>query len=380
MKTDDTIWDIEPHTEAKHEILRYYLNAWFPILATTHNRLLYVDGFAGPGEYYKKDGSLTDGSPIIALKVAKDHLLRNKLQHPKKDLKFLLIEKDEGRYQNLTRKCKEIQWPSNFDIIPRNASFEEIFDDVLVKIEEQNKQLAPSFVFIDPFGPTGFPMYLIERLAQQPRSEILITFNSQALNRWYLSDSKKYKYVDDIYGSDIWLPALSISNTRQRENYLIEAYQKVIEQLGWRGRSFRMINKNSQTQYYLFFATSHCEGMLAMKAAMWSVAKAGDFTYSDLTDPQQLLLFDEELFDEDYSQNLALQLYENHRGQSILKQTLIRNDLAWHPICIGRHLTRALKILEYESTPQRILAVQNPYNRKRKKGSYPDDCTIVFAP
>jgi len=380
MKTDDIIWAIEPHTEAKHNILRYYLGAWFPILATTQYRLLYVDGFAGPGEFYRKDGSSVDGSPILALKVVKNHVLRSKLQHPKKNLVFLLIEKDEGRYQNLERKCKEIQWPSNFDIQLRNASFEEIFDDVLAKIEQQNKQLAPSFVFIDPFGPTGFPMSLIERLAQQPRSEVLITFNSQSLHRWYLSDPNKYRYVDEIYGSNIWLPALSIPNMRQREDYLIKTYQKVIEQLGWRGRSFRMINKKNQTQYYLFFATSHFEGMLAMKAAMWSVAKAGDFTYSDLTNPQQLLLFDEELFDKEYSHNLASQLYKNHRGQSVLKQTLIQNDLAWHPICIGRHLTRALKILEYESKPQRILTVQNPDNRKRKKGSYPDDCTIIFTP
>lgn len=28
----ETIWEIEPHTQAKHEILRRYLSAWFPIL------------------------------------------------------------------------------------------------------------------------------------------------------------------------------------------------------------------------------------------------------------------------------------------------------------------------------------------------------------
>ena len=27
-------WSIPPHTQAKHEILRYYLGAWFPILAS----------------------------------------------------------------------------------------------------------------------------------------------------------------------------------------------------------------------------------------------------------------------------------------------------------------------------------------------------------
>ncbi len=64
-------WSIPPHTRAKHEILRYYLGAWFPILATIQHRLLYIDGFAGPGEYEGGE----DGSPIIALKVAKDHKL-----------------------------------------------------------------------------------------------------------------------------------------------------------------------------------------------------------------------------------------------------------------------------------------------------------------
>ena len=34
MSIDDVIWQLEPHTKAKHELLRYYLGAWFPILAT----------------------------------------------------------------------------------------------------------------------------------------------------------------------------------------------------------------------------------------------------------------------------------------------------------------------------------------------------------
>ena len=37
----DTIWEIEPHTQAKHEILRRYLGAWFPILGTHNQRVVY---------------------------------------------------------------------------------------------------------------------------------------------------------------------------------------------------------------------------------------------------------------------------------------------------------------------------------------------------
>ncbi len=371
-----TIWPLELHTRAKHEILRYYLGAWFPILSTIHRRILYVDGFAGPGEYSKRE----DGSPIIALKVALDHKFKNKLTRPGMNLVFLFIEKDEARCENLKQKIAELQLPNNFRIETQCARFDEVFDSVLSKIEEQDKQLAPSFVFIDPFGPTGFPMRLISRLAQQPRSEVLITFNYQSLNEWFLQDPRKHKHLDELYGGDIWRPAQKIIDPTRKENYLMEAYQKALEDLGWKGRPFRMVNKQNQTQYYLFFATTHWEGMLAMKGAMWRASPTGDFEYSDLTNPQQPRLFDKELYDEAFSKELASLLYQSRHGQGIPKQTLIRNDVAWHSICIKRHLTRALQILEYEFVPSRITKVELPNGRKRYKGKYPDDCTITFAP
>ncbi|MFZ7121222.1 MAG: three-Cys-motif partner protein TcmP, partial [Eubacteriaceae bacterium] len=50
-KISSTIWAIEPHTEAKHAILRKYLDAWLPIITRWNGKVLYIDGFAGPGEY-----------------------------------------------------------------------------------------------------------------------------------------------------------------------------------------------------------------------------------------------------------------------------------------------------------------------------------------
>ena len=65
----DTIWPIEPHTSAKHQILRKYLDAWLPILGTYNKRIVYIDGFSGPGEYTGGE----PGSPIIALEAARTH-------------------------------------------------------------------------------------------------------------------------------------------------------------------------------------------------------------------------------------------------------------------------------------------------------------------
>lgn len=370
-----TIWPLEPHTKAKHEILKYYLGAWFPILASVHFRLLYVDGFAGPGEY--KGGE--DGSPIIALKVARDHALKRELIHSRMDLVFIFIEKDETRCQNLKEKIAALQLPGNFRICVERASFEEVFDEVLSQIEEQNKRLAPSFVFIDPFGPTGFPMSLISRLAQQPRSEVLITFNYQSLNEWFLQDPRKHKHLDELYGCDVWRPAIQIFDPSSKESYLMEVYQNALESLGWKGHPFRMVNRQNQTQYYLFFATGHWQGMLAMKHAMWKASPMGDFQYSDMTNPQQPYLFDLSR-DEEYSQDLASQLYKSHQGETAAKQEVLKNDLAWHPTCIERHLTRALNILEYEFIPPKIIEIKREGNKKRRKHQYPNDCTITFAP
>ena len=57
----DAVWPIEPHTKAKHQILEEYLKAWYPILSSWQGRVLYLDGFAGPGTYSGGE----DGSPRL---------------------------------------------------------------------------------------------------------------------------------------------------------------------------------------------------------------------------------------------------------------------------------------------------------------------------
>ena len=47
----EKLWPLEPHTTGKHLVLRAYLNAWLPILSSGNSRVLFIDGFAGPGEY-----------------------------------------------------------------------------------------------------------------------------------------------------------------------------------------------------------------------------------------------------------------------------------------------------------------------------------------
>ena len=76
-----TVWPADAHTQAKHAILQKYVGAWFPILTgqtakiarqrgvAPKREILFIDGFAGPGEYTNGKA----GSPVIALKAALNH-------------------------------------------------------------------------------------------------------------------------------------------------------------------------------------------------------------------------------------------------------------------------------------------------------------------
>ncbi len=104
-----TVWKAQPHTLAKHAILERYLQAWLPILAhqsatigrkyqnSQTREILYIDGFAGPGEYEGGE----PGSPVIALRAALQHA--HSFPVP---VRMLFIERREDRYKRL---CQIVQ-------------------------------------------------------------------------------------------------------------------------------------------------------------------------------------------------------------------------------------------------------------------------------
>jgi hypothetical protein len=249
---------------------------------------------------------------------------------------------------------------------------------VALAITPKRTTVRAGIIFIDPFGPTSFPMELIGRIAGHERAEVLINFSYQPLNEWFLNDPAKHGRLDELFGDDRWRAALNIRDPRAKEQFLVEAYRSAMADRGWRGVTFRMVNRYNQTQYHLLFGTKNYLGMLAMKQAMWNVAPDGDFTYTDISDPSQARLFTG-ANEPDYIRELADQVFERRAGTTVSKEDLVMEDLAWHPTCIERHLTAALRRLEYGLRPPRIMAVENPDARSRRARTYPDGCRITVA-
>ena len=363
QKKLSTIWKIENHTLVKHEILKEYLNAWIPILGRTSQKIIFLDGFAGPGIY--KEGE--KGSPIIAIQAAIDHPMIQSVS----EIHFIFIESDPERSKMLKQVIDQEfpDRPSNIHVHVISENFVQSLTAILDKIEEDNQDIAPTLAFLDPFGYSEIPIKLIIRIMKYTKCELLLTFMSGFLNR-FLRDMEKQNAVDQLYGTGAWRKARDISNTNTRLNFLLDLY---ITQLKTNGikfvRPFKMMDSSRRTIYDLVFATKHHKGMDAMKKAMLKVVSNGTYTFSDRTDTKQTYFVD--YSDESNWINDASDSVFNHfKGKEGLLEDIRDFVLADTPF---RFLKSILKHIEKN---QKIISVSG---RTRNGLSYADGCTVKFA-
>src|SRR5258708_1878724 len=122
----EPVWPMEPHTLAKHEILRRYLGAWFPIMSKYNSRIIFFDGFAGPGIY--QNGEI--GSPLIALQVLIKHSLFPSFGEGTEYI-FLFCESDKARFASLVEQLEAYKqslggkWPDNVKVQVTSDPFDE---------------------------------------------------------------------------------------------------------------------------------------------------------------------------------------------------------------------------------------------------------------
>jgi len=251
-----SLWDIEPHTKAKHEILKRYLDAWFPILATYNQRIVYLDGFCGPGRY--KGGE--DGSPIIAIKKALNHFGR--LQDRK--ISFIFIDERKDRIEHLRSEIASMTIPSNFSIFTEISEFEKTVSQILRDLKSKNLNLAPTFAFIDPFGFKGIPFSLVKELLNNPKTEVFINIMADFINRFVEHpDANTRQHIVELFGSDQALEL--IANGGDRLETLRQLYQTQLQTCAKYVRYFEMKNEQGRLIYYLFFASKHpLESVLKM--------------------------------------------------------------------------------------------------------------------
>jgi three-Cys-motif partner protein len=346
-----TIWELEPHTSAKHEILRRYLQAWAPILSQGKFPLLViVDGFAGPGRYSKGE----EGSPIIAIKAVIEQ------QRPiSAKVDFHFIELDKRRAEHLATEIAVLKLPRNVTTtIHDGRAFQDVFPGLWNSYAPKPaRSRPPTFVFIDPFG-FKIPFSYVAKVLQAQSCEVLITFMFEEINR-FLSQGRQPDNFDELFGCRDWRDGIKIKVPSERLKFLHDLYQRQLEQsAGARFvRSFAMRNERNTMDYFLFFATNHELGLRKMKEAMWQMDKSGTYTFSDATDPNQSVLFTA-----DPDRRLLSRLIV---GRFAGQETILK-DVEQFVVCETpfreTHYKKVLKELEEAG---QVAAVGPPANRKR---------------
>jgi three-Cys-motif partner protein len=357
----ETIWDIEPHTEAKHKILKAYLSAWYPILKSNNNRLNYIDGFSGPGKYSKGE----PGSPLVVLNLTLNHPSLNGVE-----LNFIFIEKDSKRKENLEREIAQLNLPGNFRFEVLGGQFHDVIGGILDKLESTDQILAPTFVFIDPFGFSGIPFSIIERLLRMPKVEVFITFMVDRINQ-FINDKKNNQHIIELFGSEKVLEILE-KNPDNRYDVLRTFYQKQLCEVAGAKfvRFFTMKNINDRPIYDLFFATKHRLGHIKMKEAMWSIDDEGLFRFSDGTDQNQIVLFKPD------SRKELFEIINKKRTQSQYQVKRIKRFVEDESAFLEKHMKKSLEYAE-ENGFINVEPLKSD-GKKRHGKTFPDEVIINF--
>lgn len=207
-----TIWDAPPHTIAKIEMLQAYLVVWFQIFGRTRAKqeLLYVDGFAGPGEYQ----NYATGSPLAALTAAKKAIELTGTSWIAGDVHCAFIEPDADRFKNLQQKLTLLEKPANILIHSYPETFTRGLQSIKKDISQPFTNQHPLFVFIDPFGATGVPFSAVSELLKSPCSEVLINLDADGIARIFKAgeSADHEKNLNEIFAGDEWKPLFGNSD------------------------------------------------------------------------------------------------------------------------------------------------------------------------
>jgi three-Cys-motif partner protein len=303
-----TTWPADQHTLAKIEILRGYLNAFFPILGTTRRgqRIMFVDGFAGPGEYTNSP----EGSPIAALRAADHAIKQNSQRWIAGGIHCAFIEPEPLRCANLRELVK------NATVSPMVTAevFEANFVDGIAHLKQKHPRFfnaeEPLFVFIDPFGATGVPFKTVAAILASRTSEVLINLDADGIAR----NMHNAELLTSAFGDDSWRSALSTSDFKKLCQQILELYKAKLRALPRVDFvfSFEMRGSNDLLNYHLVFASQISLGLEKMKEAMQAIDKTGRYCFSDGAIGESIL------FDFKDAKEFAAKLHKQFIGQTLV--------------------------------------------------------------
>ena len=334
-----SLWEAKPHTLAKIEIVGRYLYLWFSILGArgANKRLVYIDGFAGPGCYTNSDRS----SPVAALQAAKDAIQNAKTNLEGVEFAFLFVEKQPEFAENLRKIIERETWPQQLKLRVEQGSFEDKIGGILTNLRSSGATLAPTFAFIDPFGATGLPFRMVAEILSYPKCEVLLNLDSDGIGRVITAQQfeKNQAHLDALFGDQSWKNLDPSKPMARLAADVLSLYKKRLRSLPDVEYvfAFAMNSREGQLNYHLVFASQHPLGLEKMKEAMKAVDKTGSYSFSD-DSFGQTLLFDFNAPD-DWAVKMQSALADVWRPYSDFRKYALNETPFINPKAMFKHLS-----------------------------------------
>jgi three-Cys-motif partner protein len=264
----------------KHAILGRYLHVYASKTGTYSpgRRVVYFDGYAGPGRY--EDG--TAGSPLIAAKVARGVAALR----PSRQLDLFLVEKDPDAAEQLRQvMAAEGKVPGAEPAI-HDGDAAKYLDLLLTACRG-----VPLFGFLDPYG-RGLPLQSLAKLMNRtrdaqgrPQTELLINFSDIAVRRTggrlttqnpQPGDQARLGNLDEACGGDWWRDAyVAAGSTAAGVQAVVSGYRQRLER-STSSKSWCVPVRNrghQEPRYYLVFLSRHPDGLWEFMEALSKAAQ-----------------------------------------------------------------------------------------------------------
>lgn len=331
------LWHCDPHTQAKHELLRRYLEAWFPILlqgARARECVTYAEGFAGPGVY--QDGE--PGSPVVALQV---FLRQRHFLDAGKRVNVVLVEDDATRLERLRKEVGDVT--ARYGGVPDSMSIEyykgKCADTLLPALDAAGAMNTPIFAFLDSWGGPDIPLDIARAIAAVPSSEVFVTFGTRFLLQFGKAEAHQAA-GDRAFGGTSWRKVRGLTS-REKKSFLVSTYRESLNAAGFPYvLSFEMLDEGGHDLHLVYGTTSH-KGLEKMKDAIWKVDPIRGVNYRDPRDPDQLLL--EFSLDPDTRPLRRALLEELAKGERTLEQ--LKEFALLETVYRPPHVTPVIKYL-----------------------------------
>lgn len=224
---DETPYTGREQTKAKHFILRTYLQALaFKVL--TVSDIAYVDAFSGPWQTRTED--FADSSFMIAIDVLRDAQQQLANRGTKSKVRCFFCERDAEAFEKLTCAVRPYHNPdAGFEIQTHHGNF----TDAVQKIEAFVRD-SFALIFIDPTGWTGYDFGLIKSLLAPRKTEVLINYMHEFINRAVgMSDAKTVASLDGILGGPRWADRLAPELAAQDRGKAVEKlFRETLQKTG----------------------------------------------------------------------------------------------------------------------------------------------------